>query len=75
MTSTAIESAIASELVHDAGGRLSISHPLIAEAIEAFELPPERQALHVALAARPACHPAEAAWHWTLAGRLRDARG
>ena len=60
--------------MQDVAGRLAPAHQLYAEAIEAFELPPERQALHVALAARPMSHPAEAAWHWTLAGRLRDAR-
>ena len=58
-TPTALESAVASGLVLEHEGRLGPAHELYAEAIEAFELPPERQGFHLALASRPTSHPAE----------------
>jgi DNA-binding CsgD family transcriptional regulator/tetratricopeptide (TPR) repeat protein len=69
-----VEDAVAAGLVVERGERLVISSDLTAEAVEALELPPERKALHAALAERLADEPALSAWHWERAARPTEAR-
>ena len=54
--------------------RISISHELCAEAVEAMELTLERQSIHAALAEQLDDAPALAAWHWSHAARPSEAR-
>jgi DNA-binding CsgD family transcriptional regulator len=74
LTIQGLEEAEAGGFMIDIGERLSISHELCAEAVEAMELTPERQAIHAALAERLADEPALAAWHWASAARPNEAR-
>jgi DNA-binding CsgD family transcriptional regulator/tetratricopeptide (TPR) repeat protein len=62
-----------STLVRDVDGAVGVVHELCAEAIESSMLPAERHDVHAALAALNAGSPAEAAWHWTQAGRPAEA--
>ncbi len=73
LTMKALEEAIDSGFVVEGGGRVAISHELIAEAVEALELTPERQEMHASLAAELRKTPALAAWHWSRAGRPSEA--
>ena len=54
--------------------RFSIAHELLAEAVEALELTPERREIHAALAQQSQASPALAAWHWSRAARAAEAR-
>ncbi len=73
ITTAAIQEALESQLVVAAGDRLGIVHELHAEAIESQELPVDRVQLHITLAGMLADAPARAAWHWSAAGRTRQA--
>lgn len=74
LTRQAVKEAIESGLVVETHGRVAISHELIAEAIEAFELTPERKAIHASLAEQLHDTPAVAASHWARAARPSEAR-
>ena len=74
LTIQGLESALESGFVIEAGGRVAIAHELLAEAVEALELTPERQAIHAALALESAGSPALAAWHWARAARPVETR-
>jgi DNA-binding CsgD family transcriptional regulator/tetratricopeptide (TPR) repeat protein len=73
ITSASIAEAIDSDLVVARDERLAIAHELYAEAVESLELPEGRVQLHVAVAMLLDDQPARAAWHWTAAGRIREA--
>ncbi len=71
----ALSAAVATGLVREVDtGCLVVAHERYAEAIESLTLPPERRAIHAALAASGAFAPAEAAWHWSIAARPVEAR-
>jgi DNA-binding CsgD family transcriptional regulator/tetratricopeptide (TPR) repeat protein len=74
ITPAAITDAVASGMVVERDGALSIAHDLYAEAIEDHELPNERAGVHAALALASADHPARAACHWRAASRTAEAR-
>jgi DNA-binding CsgD family transcriptional regulator/tetratricopeptide (TPR) repeat protein len=74
ITIPALEGALASGFLVAVGDRVAIAHDLLAEAVTALELTPERQAIHAALAGRSTSWPALAAWHWSRAGRPSEAR-
>jgi len=74
LTMKGLEEALQSGFVIEDGDRISISHELCAEAIEALELTPERQVLHAALAEQLHMSPAVSAWHWERAARPAEAR-
>ena len=74
LTIGGLEAALESGFVAEADGRVAIAHELLAEAVEALELTPERQAIHAALALRSAASPALAAWHWSRAARPAETR-
>jgi DNA-binding CsgD family transcriptional regulator/tetratricopeptide (TPR) repeat protein len=74
LTIQALEAALESGFVTEAEGRVSMAHELLAEAVEALELTPERQAIHAALALQSAATPSLAAWHWSRAARPAEAR-
>lgn len=57
-----------------AGDKLLIAHELYAEAVETLASPPERQALHAAIAARLPGPAAERAWHLEAAMDFPGAR-
>jgi DNA-binding CsgD family transcriptional regulator/tetratricopeptide (TPR) repeat protein len=74
-TVAAITEAVGSGLIVEGPEAIvRIAHDLYGEAIEALDLPPERAALHAALAAALATRPARAAWHWECAQRPAEAR-
>jgi DNA-binding CsgD family transcriptional regulator/tetratricopeptide (TPR) repeat protein len=64
-----VTAGVESGLLAEHDGTVCVAHDLLAEAIEAADLPPERQARHAALAEIPGVSPAVAAWHWAHAGR------
>ncbi|HUR16708.1 MAG TPA: AAA family ATPase, partial [Candidatus Limnocylindrales bacterium] len=68
-----VSQVVESTLVRELESGIAIVHELCAEAIEASMLPTERHEVHAALATLVADRPAEAAWHWTQAGRAADA--
>ena len=74
LTVQGLQEAIAGGYASEDGDRLSISHELCAEAVEAMELTLERQGIHAALAGQLADEPALAAWHWSRAARPAEAR-
>ena len=74
LTMQGLESALESGFVTEAGERIVIAHELLAEAVEALELTPERQGIHAALALQFSDSPALAAWHWSRAARPTEAR-
>lgn len=72
LTLQGLEASLESGFVVEAGERVGIAHELLAEAVEALGLTPERHELHAALARHLTATPAVAAWHWSRAG-LPDA--
>jgi DNA-binding CsgD family transcriptional regulator/tetratricopeptide (TPR) repeat protein len=74
LTIQALETALQSGFVTETDGRVAMAHELLAEAVEALELTPERQSIHAALALQSVGAPALAAWHWSRAARPGDAR-
>jgi DNA-binding CsgD family transcriptional regulator/tetratricopeptide (TPR) repeat protein len=74
VTPAAINEALASGMVVERDGALTIAHDLYAEAMEEHELPNERAGVHAALAVAFADHPARAACHWRAASRTAEAR-
>jgi DNA-binding CsgD family transcriptional regulator len=74
LTVKGLDEALQSGFVVKQGDQISASHELCAEAIEALELTPERQALHAAIALQLQDAPALAAWHWSRAARPTEAR-
>ena len=81
LTASSLSDAEKSGLVVTRGEALEIAHDRYAEAVEDLELPPERHAVHAALASAIAAsdsaaagRAATAAWHWERAGRVTEAR-
>ena len=74
LTVQALEEALESGFVAETRDRVVIGHELLAEAVEALELTPERQAIHAELARHLQASPALAAWHWSRAARPSEAR-
>jgi DNA-binding CsgD family transcriptional regulator/tetratricopeptide (TPR) repeat protein len=74
LTIQALETALESGFLIEIDGQVAMAHELLAEAVEALELTPERQSIHAALAIQSADAPALAAWHWSRAARPADAR-
>jgi DNA-binding CsgD family transcriptional regulator/tetratricopeptide (TPR) repeat protein len=74
VTIQGLEAAIGSGFLVEQGHLVGISHELLAEAVTALELTPERKAIHAALARLLGTSPGLAAWHWSRAGRPVEAR-
>ncbi|HZW00913.1 MAG TPA: LuxR C-terminal-related transcriptional regulator, partial [Candidatus Deferrimicrobium sp.] len=74
VTIQGLEAAIESGFLVEQGHRVGISHELLAEAVAALELTPERRGIHAALAQLLGTSPGLAAWHWSRAGRPVEAR-
>lgn len=74
ITIQGLDAALESGFVLRRDDHVSIAHELLAEAVEALALPPERQAIHAALAQQLQGAPAIAAWHWSRAARPGAAR-
>ena len=74
VTIQGLEAALESGFVHEEDDRFSIAHELLAEAVDALELTPERREVHAALAQQSQASPALAAWHWSRAASAAEAR-
>jgi DNA-binding CsgD family transcriptional regulator/tetratricopeptide (TPR) repeat protein len=74
LTIQGLEGAIESGFVVESGDCVAISHELVAEAVGALELTPERQEIHASLAEQLHALPALSAWHWSRAARPSEAR-
>ncbi len=74
VTIQGLEAALESGFVLEVRDDVSIAHELLAEAVEALELTPERREVHAALAQQSQASPALAAWHWSRAARAAEAR-
>src|SRR4051812_5788737 len=81
LTAASLTEAEKSGLIVTRGDSLVITHDRYAEAVEDLELPPERHAVHAALASAIADgrsatpgSAARAAWHWERARRVAEAR-
>lgn len=71
----AVSSGLAvTPLDQDGSELVGIRHALVTEAVERLISPPERQAIHRALATDLADTPAERAWHWDMAMAFAEAR-
>ena len=74
LTRPGLAAAVESGLAVRTGDTLAAVHELCAEPIDGQMLPPERQALHAALAASLDASPAEQGWHWDIALARDEAR-
>ena len=74
VTIQGIEAALVSGFVIEQGDQVVIAHELLAEAVDALELTPERREVHAALAQQVQASPAIAAWHWSRAALAPEAR-
>ena len=74
VTIQGLEAAIASGFLVGQGDQVGITHELLAEAVGALQLTPERKGIHGALAQLLGTSPGLAAWHWSRAGRPVEAR-
>lgn len=74
LTATALAEAIASGLITDRDGQVSIAHDRYADAVYQATLPWEREAFHVELATMLGDQPVRAAWHLDRTGERAAAR-
>jgi DNA-binding CsgD family transcriptional regulator len=72
VTIQGLEAALDSGFAVEARDEVTIAHELLAEAVVALELTPERREIHAALAQQ--AQAALAAWHWSRAARSTEAR-